>query len=39
MVARAREIQRFRTLAFFVAVVCAGQPGRYVKMSETIRAC
>jgi F-type H+-transporting ATPase subunit beta len=38
MVARARKIQRFLSQPFFVAEVFTGKPGRYVKLSETIRA-
>jgi F-type H+-transporting ATPase subunit beta len=38
MVARARKIQRFLSQPFYVAEVFTGTPGRYVKLSETIRA-
>jgi F-type H+-transporting ATPase subunit beta len=37
IVARARKIQRFLTQPFFVAEVFSGQPGRYVKVKETVR--
>jgi len=36
IVARARKIQRFLSQPFFVAEVFTGQPGRYVKLSDTI---
>jgi len=36
-VSRARKIQRFLTQPFFVAEQFSGSPGRYVKISETIR--
>ncbi len=36
-VARARKIQRFLTQPFFVAEVFTGRPGKYVKISETVR--
>ncbi|RME83898.1 MAG: F0F1 ATP synthase subunit beta [Caldilineae bacterium] len=36
-VARARKIQRFLTQPFFVAEVFTGQPGRYVKVEDTVR--
>ncbi len=36
-VTRARKIQRFLTQPFFVAEVFSGQPGRYVKVKETVR--
>jgi F-type H+-transporting ATPase subunit beta len=36
-VARARKIQRFLSQPFFVAEVFTGQPGRYVKLADTIR--
>ncbi|MGH7245345.1 MAG: F0F1 ATP synthase subunit beta [Candidatus Levyibacteriota bacterium] len=36
-VARARKIQRFLTQPFFVAEVFSGQPGRYVKVSDTVK--
>ena len=35
-VARARRIQRFLTQPFFVAEVYTGNPGQYVKLSDTI---
>lgn len=35
-VARARKIQRFLTQPFFVARQFSGEPGRYVKISDTI---
>jgi len=37
IVARARKIQRFLSQPFFVAEAFTGQPGRYVKLSDTIR--
>ena len=36
-VARARKIQRFLSQPFFVAEVFTGQPGRYVKLADTIK--
>ena len=36
-VARARKIERFLTQPFFVGEVFTGQPGRYVKPSDTVR--
>jgi len=36
-VARARKIQRFLTQPFFVSEVFTGRPGKYVKISETVR--
>jgi F-type H+-transporting ATPase subunit beta len=36
-VARARRIQRFLTQPFFVAEVFTGNPGQYVKLSDTIK--
>ncbi len=36
-VARARKIQKFLSQPFFVAEVFTGKPGRYVKLSETIK--
>ncbi len=36
-VARARKIQRFLSQPFFVAEQFTGQPGRYVKLADTIR--
>jgi F-type H+-transporting ATPase subunit beta len=36
-VARARKLQRFLSQPFFVAEVFTGQPGRYVKLADTIR--
>lgn len=36
-VARARKIQRFLSQPFFVAEQFTGTPGRYVKLSDTIR--
>ncbi len=36
-VARARKIQRFLTQPFFVAEIFSGQPGRYVKVEDTVR--
>ncbi len=35
-VARARKIQRFLTQPFFVATVFTGEPGRYIKVSDTV---
>ncbi len=37
IVARARKIQRFLTQPMFVAEVFTGQPGRYVKIEETVK--
>ncbi len=36
-VSRARKIQRFLSQPFFVAEVFTGKPGRYVKLTDTIR--
>jgi F-type H+-transporting ATPase subunit beta len=36
-VSRARKIQRFLSQPFFVAEQFTGQPGRYVKVADTIR--
>lgn len=36
-VTRARKIQRFLTQPFFVAEVFSGQPGRYVKVKDTVK--
>ena len=36
-VARARKIQRFLSQPFFTAEVFTGKPGRYVKLTDTIR--
>ena len=36
-VARARKIERFLSQPFFVAEVFTGQPGRYVKLADTIK--
>ena len=38
IVARARKIQRFLSQPFFVAETFTGQPGRYVKLADTIRS-
>ncbi len=38
MVARARKIQKFLSQPFFVAEPFTGQPGRYVKLEDTIRS-
>ncbi len=38
IVSRARKIQRFLSQPFFVAEAFTGQPGRYVKLAETIRS-
>ena len=37
IVARARKIERFLSQPFSVAEVFTGQPGRYVKLTDTIR--
>ena len=37
IVARARKLQRFLSQPFFVAEVFTGQPGRYVKLADTIQ--
>jgi F-type H+-transporting ATPase subunit beta len=37
IVARARRLQRFLSQPFFVAEVFTGQPGRYVKLADTIK--
>ncbi|RPH72277.1 MAG: F0F1 ATP synthase subunit beta [Myxococcaceae bacterium] len=37
VVARARKIQRFLSQPFFTAEVFTGKPGRYVKLTDTIR--
>lgn len=37
IVARARKIQRFLTQPMFVAEVFTGQPGRYVKIEDTVK--
>ncbi|HEY7724235.1 MAG TPA: F0F1 ATP synthase subunit beta [Anaeromyxobacteraceae bacterium] len=37
VVARARKIQRFLSQPFFVAQTFTGQPGKYVKLPDTIR--
>lgn len=37
IVSRARKIQRFLTQPMFVAEVFTGQPGKYVKIEETVR--
>jgi F-type H+-transporting ATPase subunit beta len=37
-VARARKIQRFLSQPFFVAEAFTGQPGRYVKLADTIKS-
>ncbi|MCE7898392.1 F0F1 ATP synthase subunit beta, partial [Candidatus Microgenomates bacterium CPR3] len=37
VVSRARKIQRFLTQPFYVGEQFTGIPGRYVKVSETIR--
>src|SRR2546427_847968 len=38
IVTRARKIQRFLSQPFFVAEPFTGQPGRYVKLEDTIRS-
>ncbi len=38
IVARARKIQRFLSQPFSVAEAFTGQPGRYVKLADTIRS-
>ncbi|HKZ22767.1 MAG TPA: F0F1 ATP synthase subunit beta [candidate division Zixibacteria bacterium] len=37
LVARARKIQKFLSQPFFVAEVHTGQPGKYVKLADTIK--
>jgi F-type H+-transporting ATPase subunit beta len=37
-VARARKIQRFLSQPFSVAEVFTGQPGRYVKLADTVKS-
>ena len=37
-VARARKIQRFLSQPFFVAEQFTGQPGRYVKIADTVKS-
>ena len=37
IVARARKIQKFLSQPFFVAESFTGQPGKYVKLEETIK--
>ncbi len=37
VVARARKIQRFLTQPMFVAEVFTGQPGKYVKIEDTVK--
>ncbi|MCK4774976.1 MAG: F0F1 ATP synthase subunit beta, partial [Candidatus Krumholzibacteria bacterium] len=37
VVNRARRIQRFLSQPFFVAEVFTGQPGRYVRIQDTVR--
>lgn len=37
-VSRARKIQKFLSQPFFVAETFTGAPGKYVKLSDTIRA-
>jgi len=38
LVSRARKIQKFLSQPFFVAEPFTGQPGRYVKLEDTIRS-
>jgi F-type H+-transporting ATPase subunit beta len=38
IVTRARKIQKFLSQPFFVAETFTGQPGRYVKLQDTIRS-
>jgi F-type H+-transporting ATPase subunit beta len=38
IVARARKIQRFLSQPFFVAETFTGQPGKYVKLADTVKA-
>src|SRR5213593_156974 len=38
IVARARKIQRFLSQPFFVAEQFTGQPGRYVKLADTVKS-
>jgi F-type H+/Na+-transporting ATPase subunit beta len=37
-VARARKIQKFLSQPFFVAEQFTGTPGKYVKLSDTVKA-
>jgi F-type H+-transporting ATPase subunit beta len=37
LVSRARKIEKFLSQPFFVAEVFSGKPGRYVKLTDTIR--
>jgi F-type H+-transporting ATPase subunit beta len=37
-VSRARKIQRFLSQPFSVAEVFTGQPGRYVKLADTVKS-
>ncbi|MBI2882446.1 MAG: F0F1 ATP synthase subunit beta, partial [Candidatus Methylomirabilis oxyfera] len=37
VVARARKVQRFLSQPFFVAEQFTGQPGRYVKLKDSIQ--
>ena len=37
IVSRARKIQRFLSQPMFVAEVFTGQPGKYVKVEDTVR--
>jgi len=37
IVSRARKIQRFLSQPFFVAETFVGRPGKFVKLSDTIR--
>ncbi|MBI4628518.1 MAG: F0F1 ATP synthase subunit beta, partial [Candidatus Rokubacteria bacterium] len=37
-VSRARKIQRFLSQPFFVAEAFTGQPGRYVKLADTVKS-
>jgi F-type H+-transporting ATPase subunit beta len=38
IVARARKIQRFLSQPFFVAEQFTGSPGRYVKLTDTVKS-
>jgi F-type H+-transporting ATPase subunit beta len=38
LVARARKIEKFLSQPFFVAEVFTGKPGKYVKLSDTVRS-
>jgi F-type H+-transporting ATPase subunit beta len=38
IVGRARKIQRFLSQPFFVAEAFTGRPGKYVKLTDTVRS-